>query len=315
MTTLLPESEGKGVGHVAPAAGCAEEALVFGCAGETLVGVLSPGAAGSDTGLVIVVGGPQYRAGSHRQFVLLARSLAVVGIPVLRFDVRGMGDGSGAQRGFEQIDADIGAAIDALQARLPTVARVALWGLCDGAAAALLYCDATRDHRVAGLVLLNPWVRSVASLARTHVRHYYLQRLLQPAFWRKLLGGGVTVAALGELVATMRAARGATAAPGTAAPGGGTFQDRMARAWAAFPGSLLLVLSGRDYTAREFTEYTQAGAGWKAALAHPRLLTRALEAADHTFSDSASRRAVEALTLDWLATLAAPAGAAPQAGG
>ena len=39
--------------------------------------------------MVIVVGGPQYRAGSHRQFTLLARHIAAAGYPVLRFDARG----------------------------------------------------------------------------------------------------------------------------------------------------------------------------------------------------------------------------------
>ena len=283
---------------------CVEEALVFRCGGEPLVGVLSLGVADGDTALVIVVGGPQYRAGSHRQFVLLARRLAAAGTAVLRFDVRGMGDSGGAQRGFESVSDDIGAAIDALRARLPAVTRVALWGLCDGASAALLYCDATRDARVAGLCLLNPWVRSPASLARTQVRHYYLQRVLQPAFWRKLLGGGVGPTALRGLAASLRASRSRPPPAGGSASA--PFQDRMARAWTAFPGSLLLVLSGRDYTALEFGEYTQGAAAWKAALAHPRLLKFNLETADHTFSDTGSRMAVEALTLDWLKTLAAP---------
>ena len=289
--------------HAAPVT-CAEEALVFRCSGEPLVGVLSLGAADGDTALVVIVGGPQYRAGSHRQFVLLARRLAAAGTTVLRFDVRGMGDSGGAQRSFETVSDDIGAAINALQARLPAVMRVALWGLCDGASAALLYCYGARDARVAGLCLLKPWVRSTARLARTRVRHYYLQRLLQPAFWRKLLGGSVGAAALKEMVASLRISRNGAPA------GGGSFQDRMACAWAAFPGNVLLVLSGRDYTALEFGEYTQGAAAWKAALAHPRLLRFDLETADHTFSDTGSRTAVEALTLDWLKTLAAPVRAA-----
>jgi len=52
-------------------------------------------------GVLIVVGGPQYRVGSHRQFLLLSRRLAAEGHPVMRFDYRGMGDASGAMRGFE----------------------------------------------------------------------------------------------------------------------------------------------------------------------------------------------------------------------
>ncbi|MCK7493609.1 MAG: hydrolase 1, exosortase A system-associated [Comamonadaceae bacterium] len=136
----------------------------------------APASAGA-TGVVVVVGGPQVRAGGHRQFVHLARTLAAAGHPVLRFDVRGMGDSSGALRGFEQITPDIGAAVDALLQRAPGVRRVVLWGLCDGASAALLYLHERRDPRVRGVCLLNPWVRSEASLARTHVKHYYTRRL------------------------------------------------------------------------------------------------------------------------------------------
>lgn len=52
-----------------------EHALLLPCGQDTLVGVLSLPDAPSNTAVVIVVGGPQYRVGSHRQFVLLARAL------------------------------------------------------------------------------------------------------------------------------------------------------------------------------------------------------------------------------------------------
>ena len=53
-----------------------ERGIVFGCAGEELVGVVHPVASPVARGVLVVVGGPQYRVGSHRQFVLLARRLA-----------------------------------------------------------------------------------------------------------------------------------------------------------------------------------------------------------------------------------------------
>ena len=53
-----------------------ESVLQFDCAGESLIGIVSqPAAVPLAVGIVIVVGGPQYRAGSHRQFTLLARDL------------------------------------------------------------------------------------------------------------------------------------------------------------------------------------------------------------------------------------------------
>src|SRR5258707_6492460 len=52
-----------------------EHAFMFDCEGESLVGILSGAGLPAGRGVLIVVGGPQYRAGSHRQFTLLARHL------------------------------------------------------------------------------------------------------------------------------------------------------------------------------------------------------------------------------------------------
>lgn len=278
-----------------------DEALVFDCVEDTLVGVLSqPAQPASHTALVIVVGGPQYRAGSHRQFVLLARAVAAAGFAALRFDVRGMGDSSGAARSFETLDDDIASAIDALQRRLPGVRRVVLWGLCDGASAALLYLQRRADPRVRGLCLLNPWVRSAAGLAQTQLRHYYLQRLRQPAFWRKLLRGGVAGHALRELGANLRLARGARRAPAALA----SYQERMAEGWAAFCGDTLLVLSGDDYTAREFADHAAGQPAWSGLLARPRVERVDLAGANHTFANAADRGRVESATLALLRRVA-----------
>ena len=83
-----------------------EEAVTFPCEGQALVGVLAKPESPQDIGVVVIVGGPQYRAGSHRQFVLLSRALAVAGFAVLRFDYRGMGDSEGEQRDFESASVD-----------------------------------------------------------------------------------------------------------------------------------------------------------------------------------------------------------------
>src|SRR6185503_15223452 len=147
------------------------------------------------------------------------------GYAVLRFDHRGMGDSEGQQRDFETVSADIASAIDALQARIPSVKQVALWGLCDGASAALLYCHETHDQRVRGLCLLNPWVRSEASLARTHVKHYYTRRLREREFWSKLIRGGVALGALRDFVGNLRASRRRGRDRAASAL---TFQQRMA---------------------------------------------------------------------------------------
>ena len=103
-----------------------ESPVVFEIAGEYALGLLAEPEISCDRGVLIVVGGPQYRAGSHRQFVLLARRLAAQGHSVFRFDCRGMGDSGGAMRSFEAFSEDIGAAIDVFFSRCPSLRRCVL---------------------------------------------------------------------------------------------------------------------------------------------------------------------------------------------
>ncbi len=277
-----------------------ESVLSFACEGQPLVGILAEPASGTpaDVGVVIIVGGPQYRAGSHRQFTLLARHLAANGFAALRFDYRSMGDSPGEARDFLGVDADIAAAIDALLAARPTLRRVVLWGLCDAASAALLYLDATRDSRVAGVALLNPWARSAATLAQTHVRHYYWRRLREKGFWLKLLRGGVGLKALHTLGSNLRLARGA----GKASTDTRSFQDRMAAGLRDFDGPSLLILSGDDYTAREFADHARSSAPWQGLLTRSTLELHEMPSADHTFSTIADQDAQCRICLDWLRT-------------
>ena len=254
------------------------------------------------TGVVIIVGGPQYRAGSHRQFVLLARALAAAGVSVLRFDYRGMGDSTGELRTFEDVNDDVAAAINALYQTAPGIQQIVLWGLCDGASAALLYCHATGDARVRGLCLLNPWVRSQASLAKTQVKHYYTQRLRQKEFWVKLLSGGVASGAVGGLMRNVKIALRGTP-PSSSEASGGPFQTRMAESWARSAVSKLLILSEDDYTAKEFLQYADSDTAWSKALDSSHITRRDVADADHTFSSAIQRRLIEGETTAWLQTL------------
>lgn len=275
-----------------------EEAHLFDCEGCPLAAVLTRPKSPRRTGVVIVVGGPQYRVGSHRQFALLARALAHEGYPVLRFDFRGMGDSDGAARDFREVSQDVAAAIECLQVQLPGVEQVALWGLCDGASAALLYLDHSADSRVGGLCLLNPWVRSEASLAKAQIKHYYLDRLRQKEFWRKLLRGQVALQAAAGLWGNLCAmGRSAPSAVGDRVK---PFQSRMADAWRSYRGSILLLLSGKDYTAKEFLEFTGSDQEWTRLLDMENVQRRNLPDADHTFSSRQLRSQVESTTIGWL---------------
>ena len=164
--------------------GYAETALAFPCEGELLAGIVCLPKQPLGRGVLVVVGGPQYRAGSHRQFTLLCRALAAQGIAAMRFDCRGMGDSEGRMRTFEEIQPDVRAAVDQFFAQVPQLREVIIWGLCDAACAALFY--AHLDRRVTGLVLLNPWVRTPEGIARAQLKHYYWSRLSSREFWCRM---------------------------------------------------------------------------------------------------------------------------------
>ena len=283
-----------------------ERGISFACEGCWLYGVLSlpPFAAQAQRGVVLVVGGPQYRVGSHRQFTLLARELAQQGVPVLRFDYRGMGDSEGEIRDFQDVDADLRAAIDAFSAELPALREVVLWGLCDAASAAMLY--AQHDARVAGLVLLNPWARTEEGAARATLKHYYLSRLTQAGLWRKIARGQFDYAAAARSfiglcgnVLRRKDAPDAVAAPGASSNRALSLPEQMLAGFSRFEGRTLLIISGADLTGREFADMASAPA-WRKLMRGKRVARQTLPQADHTFSRPDWRDQVAHWTADWL---------------
>ncbi|MTW02602.1 hydrolase 1, exosortase A system-associated [Duganella ginsengisoli] len=294
-----------------------EQALAFACGADSLPAIVTLPQQPGPRGVLVIVGGPQYRAGSHRQFTLLARSLAAQGIPVMRFDARGMGDGEGTPRTFEDIGADVRAAADCFMQAVPGLRDIVLWGLCDGAAAAMLY--GADDARVSGLVLLNPWARDEGRLAKTMLKHYYLRRLVDPALWRKILSGRFDVrgsaASLAEQVRkvlqqTPSAAVTVTAlpddllsvhaAPAAVPPPAPPLGPRLYAGLQRFHGPVLFVISPADMTAMEFQELAGSTKAWRKLMQAPRITRRELPGADHTFSSRAWRDQVAEWTGQWL---------------
>jgi len=302
-----------------------ESLLSFDGRAGSLLGVLARPAAPAQcrpVAVVIVVGGPQTRVGSHRQFVQLARRLAAAGYPCLRFDYTGMGDSPGPKPDFEAAGADVSGACDTLRAAAPGCRSIALWGLCDGATAAAF--QAAQDERIAAVIAANPWARSDGTRSATMVRQHYGSRLRSPAFWKKLLRGRVDVRTgvrefarhlwRARRAATAGAAggRGGTGGAGSAGGAGGAggrngadsaggggrgaiFRDRsadlparLADALSRIAPRLHLQLSGNDLTAAEF-ELAMKNAGADARI---RGSVFRLPRADHTFSEQAAWDAV-----------------------
>jgi exosortase A-associated hydrolase 1 len=288
-----------------------QRATSFTCGDAWLYGILSlPKAAGAAVaapamtrGVLVVVGGPQYRVGSHRQFALMARALAERQIPVMRFDYRGMGDSEGPACTFEDVDEDLRVAIDAFFKSVPTMKEVVIWGLCDGASAGLFY--AHKDPRVSGLVLLNPWVRTEEGMAKAYLKHYYLSRLLSPDLWRKVFTGGfrfgTAISSFASLVgAATRSPASTSTASATAAAGStakavqtASLPDRMLDGAERFKGRLLVILSGNDLTAQEFSDVVGASPRWRKRL-------QATGVRQHALSQREWRDQVASWTADWI---------------
>ena len=283
-----------------------EHPLLINCLGDDMVAVLHRVERLARCGVLILVGGPQYRIGSHRQFLLLARELAAAGIPAMRFDARGMGDSAGELSGFEAVAPDIAAAVDAFVAECPGLESIVLWGLCAGASAGILY--APSDKRISSLVLVNPWVRTETGLARAHLKHYYLKRVFSGEFWRKVFSGRFrAVMSLASLWRNFASALGSGPAPATdvdkaqSLSGSDSLPDRMADQFGRFRGPVLFIMSGDDLTAAEFEGVAKGSRRWRALLGRPNVTTNRIDDADHTFSSTTSHHDMVGYTLRWLA--------------
>ncbi len=295
--------------------------MVFQGKEGSLVGILTrnPEAESGETGVLIVVGGPQNRVGSHRQFVYLSRALAKAGIPSFRFDYSGMGDGEGELSDYLSSSDDILTAIDIFTSDCEGIKEVVLWGLCDAASAALLFMQKHADPRVTGLVLLNPWVRLEKNKADTIVRHYYLKRLTDPQLWKKVLkpNKAIMLSAFAFLKTLTQVAKQKiqslipTLNGSSTSAGGSTeiqftnenYVSHMYRGLKGFEGAVLFILSEFDMTADEFRDLLKWDASWKAVLGESGSKVSTVKGANHTFSSSEWRSEVESLTSDFVLDL------------
>lgn len=161
--------------------------IVFPCAGERLTGTLDE--APGKSGLLIVSGGNEVRIGAHRGMASLAARLAASGVPVFRYDRRGIGDSTGSNGGFLDSAPDMAAAAATFSAETG-INRLVAFGICDAATALALF------HGVAGIdamILANPWVVETADglPPAAAIRARYARRLRDPGTYLRLLRGGI----------------------------------------------------------------------------------------------------------------------------
>jgi len=252
--------------------------FAFDCLGSALAASLddAPGA----TGLLIVTGGNETRAGAFSSQARLAADIAAAGHPVLRFDRRGVGDSEGVNFGFRDESEDIAAALGAFRAQCPALRRVVAFGNCDAASSLMLAGGAGFD----GLILSNPWTyedeHADAPPPPAAIRARYAAKLKNPREILRLLSGKVNFAKLARGLASAASKPPAT---GLAA--------EMKAGLSGFAGSVRILIAERDRTGQAFL------AGWDAD--DPRL--NRCPGADHAYSDEPSRQWLLAQVLAALA--------------
>lgn len=259
--------------------------LIFPCEGEPLVGVLHE--ADGRTGVLIVSGGAQVRAGPHRSHVELAQALSRDGLPCLRFDRRGIGDSGGTDAGFEMSGPDIQAAVDALTAETGVGGCIG-YGLCDGATALAL--TAPHEPRLTGLILMNPWTIDEAEQENSLVVHHYRRRMRDPRQIGRLLRGEIE---LGSALRSLGRSLGRVALNRLRArprPAILPLAHRMAAALSGFKGPIHIILSSHDRTAAAFQAATH-WPQWKAILSRPNVTVQEIDGADHTCSPQTAKAA------------------------
>ena len=248
--------------------------IAFDCAGETLAGTLD--AAEGTTGLLIVSGGNEIRVGAHRGMALLAQRLADEGVPVFRYDRRGIGDSTGTNGGFESSVPDLAAALAAFRTEMPQLARIVAFGNCDAASALALFHDGLD---IDALVLANPWIgaESDSLPAAAAIRARYGERMRDPRQWARLLRGGVDLRKLVKGLTKIIARQPQQEAP---------LVSRIGHALSASGIAAIILLARRDNGALAFAD------AWRRLVSAPPLPIHERDSASHSFATAADK--------DWL---------------
>jgi hypothetical protein len=281
-----------------------ERTLLFGD-GKSLVGIITEPAPVAEAeprpAVILLNAGILHRVGPNRVHVRLAREMAAVGFPVLRFDYSGIGDSRPRMDGLpfaRSALAETQQGMDVLTASRG-VRRFLLAGICSGADSAL--SAAAQDERVAGVALVEPY----AIPGPAFPLYQYRRRILDPRSWWRLLRGR------SEILGSLRAHR--------AEPAGGV-APVAPTALEPAPDFDSIVPSRREF-ARRVSSLVERGAGLcfvyssespayfnyltllrgavRRARVDGRVRVQVLEDTDHVFTPLAVQDAVVRTIRDW----------------
>lgn len=254
--------------------------LTFVCEGARLAATLDD--ASGTTGLLIVSGGNEVRAGAHRGQALLAARIAAQGFPVFRFDRRGIGDSEGDNAEFLSSAADIAAAIAAFKQAAPHLTHILAFGNCDAASALALH---DLPDGPDALILSNPWTFDEEAPAPSPeaVRARYWRKLKNPSELLRLFTGKVDLRKLGK---------GLAAASSSAAPS--ALAEQIAQGLLRYRqsgGTVRLLAASRDRTGQAFLNV------WRSDMFSAHRQDSTITLAE---LDSASHSYASATETDWL---------------
>jgi hypothetical protein len=285
----------------------AAELVPLNFGGQQSLGIYQPAA--SEFLVLMVNGGAQTRAGSHRMQQQLALHWQQAGFASLRFDFPGFGDADGEPGTFVDHAAYLTELPPQLARYFGKVRPIVLFGLCDGATAALLASPWLQPQ---ALILLNPWCRTAENHARTMLKFYYLRRIVSAEFWRKLATGQWhaldSLKAILKLLGPVQKQHSSVFlapediphddlkrfTPDSAVP-------QAMLNWKKLPCQVQLILSGADLTAAECRELLQLPQ-YRCIAAQLRLTD--IVGANHTVTDPEHFVLLQSETTDFLRTKA-----------
>ncbi|MEM7203281.1 MAG: hypothetical protein AAF628_23665 [Planctomycetota bacterium] len=296
-----------------------ETAVLLGPRTSPLVGVVCdpPGGAGAthDVACLFLNAGFTHRVGPQRLHVRVARRLAAMGVPSLRFDYSGVGDSGTRSDATSMEDSTIEEAQEAMRFMTATrgVQRFVLIGVCWGADNALRVCGA--DPRVAAVAAIDFYsVYSFRYFVRTHKSRLLDPRSLGSLFLGRSAAPARLVAGLIEIAKSRRAKRRAP----TAQPQAADAEDGMLPVRS--PDSIVKGLRGLvDRGAQILMVYARGAPSFDQYQMHFRRPMAELERsgrfrvevfahADHVFTRLRNQAWLIELLLQWVSDMAVGAG-------
>ena len=262
----------------------------------------------SQTAILMLNVGGNYRIGPGRIYVKMARSLAALGYRALRFDLGGIGDSrSGTDFSFDSLysrdsTSEVRAAIDCLAAK--GCNKFFLLGICSGSFVA--FQTALVDPRVTGQILMNSRLlewrdeKDAGSWQNSMQRYYkstdfYRRALSRPELYLRLLRGKVDVRGISKRFGEVVKARLQRTFNELTHRAPVVEDDPLAKVRRlAARGTHTLLIAGAQDDGRDYLEFHFGKLGSRMQ-GNPHFKMVVVEESDHTFSGLDSQQFVIAI--------------------